>query len=104
LSKKVEVRFIYYSLENVKYLINKTSNGDFIASLNKEMWFNSFLVIPNATEQVKIVNYLDNKTTQIDSIVSTINTKIDTLKNLRKSLINDVVTGKIKVVSEGQAA
>jgi type I restriction enzyme, S subunit len=61
LCKFVDVRFIYYSLENIKFLINKTSNGDFIASLNKEMWFNSFLVIPKMAEQQVIANYLDEK-------------------------------------------
>jgi len=30
--------------------------------------------------------------------VKTINTKITKLKELRKTLINDVVTGKIKVI------
>lgn len=97
LSKKIDVRFIFYSLENVKFHINKTSNGDFIASLNKDMWFNSFLIIPDLEEQIKISNYLDQKTSKIDSIVETIGKKIEVLKEFRKTLINDVVTGKVKV-------
>lgn len=60
--------------------------------------------IPPITEQQKIAEYLDGKNTQIDKIVASINTQMDKLKDLRKALINDVVTGKIKVVSEGQAA
>jgi len=56
---------------------------------------------PSYEEQRNIADYLDTKTTQIDRIVTTINTQIDKLKELRKVLINDVVTGKIKVVSEG---
>ena len=48
-------------------------------------------------EQTAIATYLDEKTVHIDRIVSTINTQIDKLKELRKALINDVVTGKIKV-------
>ncbi|HJH28666.1 MAG TPA: restriction endonuclease subunit S, partial [Methanosarcinaceae archaeon] len=42
-------------------------------------------------------DYLDDKTSHIDRIVETINTQIEKLKELRKTLINDVVTGKIKV-------
>jgi type I restriction enzyme, S subunit len=57
---------------------------------------------PSYEEQKKIADYLDEKTTQIDRIVTAINTQIDKLKGLRKALINDVVTGKVKVVSEGQ--
>lgn len=56
---------------------------------------------PSYEEQKAIANYLDDKTTQIDRIVGTINTQVDNLKELRKTLINDVVTGKIKVAKEG---
>ncbi len=60
--------------------------------------------IPSLLEQTAIAAYLDTKTAQIDRIVSTINTQIDKLKELRKTLINDVVTGKIKVIPEGELA
>ena len=60
--------------------------------------------IPPLPEQSAIAAYLDTKTAQIDRIVSTINTQIDKLKELRKTLINDVVTGKIKVITEGELA
>jgi len=53
--------------------------------------------LPNYAEQKAIANYLDEKTAHIDLIVETINTQIEKLKELRKTLINDVVTGKIKV-------
>ncbi|MEA5580715.1 hypothetical protein VB620_05090 [Nodularia harveyana UHCC-0300] len=46
----------------------------------------------------EIADYLNIKTTQIDKIIETINTQIEKLKELRKTLINDVFTGKIKVV------
>lgn len=50
------------------------------------------------SEQEEIVKYLDHKTQTIDKIVINIQSQIKTLKELRKTLINDVVTGKIKVV------
>ena len=53
---------------------------------------------PTLSEQEEIANYLDHKTTTIDAIVSNIGKQIDTLKQLRKTFINDVVTGKIKVI------
>ncbi|MEX1028500.1 MAG: restriction endonuclease subunit S [Paenibacillaceae bacterium] len=58
---------------------------------------------PDLKEQQAIADYLDTKTAHIDRIVETINTQIDKLKELRKTLINDVVTGKIKVFEEGEA-
>ena len=54
--------------------------------------------VPPLSEQVAIAAYLDDKTAQIDRIVTAINSQIDKLKALRKALINDAVTGKIKVV------
>lgn len=59
------------------------------------------VLIPPIAEQKKIAEYLDERNSQIDKIVALISTQIDKLKDLRKVLINDVVTGKIKVVSEG---
>jgi type I restriction enzyme S subunit len=61
-------------------------------------------IIPPFKEQSLIADYLDTKTAQIDHIVETINVQIDKLKELRKTIVNDVVTGKIKVASEGEAA
>jgi len=97
LSKKVNIKFIWYCLEDIKFQINRMSNGDFIASLNKEMWFNSFLNIPPLKEQIKIATYLDEKTGKIDDINAKIKDKITLLKAFRKTLINDVVTGKVKI-------
>jgi len=53
---------------------------------------------PTKEEQIKIAEYLDQKTQKIDCILYNIQKQIATLKELRKSLINDVVTGKIKVI------
>ena len=63
---------------------------------------NNFLVIlPPLSEQKTIAHYLATKTAHIDLIIQTINTQIEKLKELRKTLINDVVTGKIKVIDNG---
>jgi type I restriction enzyme S subunit len=52
---------------------------------------------PPYEEQVEIANYLDEKISKIDSIAEVIGKKIEVLKEFRKTLINDVVTGKVKV-------
>jgi type I restriction enzyme S subunit len=59
-----------------------------------------FVYLPaTKEEQIAITNYLDEKTQKIDAIITNINQQIETLKELRKTLINDVVTGKIKVTN-----
>lgn len=55
---------------------------------------------PSFGEQTLIAVYLDKKTSQIDKIIESIKNQIDKLKELRKTLINDVVTGKIKVIDD----
>lgn len=55
------------------------------------------LLYPPIEEQTAIATYLDSKTTQIDTILTNIGEQINKLTQLRKTLINDVVTGKIKV-------
>jgi type I restriction enzyme S subunit len=50
------------------------------------------LPFPTPFEQEEIVNYLDEKTTIIDKLISTKETKIKLLKEQRTSLINQVVT------------
>ena len=75
----------------------------FIELSTKELSLFS-IALPPLKEQQDIAAFLDEKTTRIDRIVNTINNQIQKLEDLRKALINDVVTGKIKVMSEGQAA
>jgi type I restriction enzyme, S subunit len=62
------------------------------------------VLLPPLKEQKAIADYLDEKTSKIDQIVITISTQIEKLKELRKTLINDVVTGKMKVTDEGTTA
>jgi type I restriction enzyme S subunit len=59
-----------------------------------------FFLVPTITEQRAIINYLDSKTAHIDRIVATLNIQIDKLKELRKTLINDIVTGKICIFKQ----
>lgn len=60
------------------------------------------LPVPPFEEQQAIAGYLDQKTGHIDRIIQTIKTQIEKQKELRKTLINDVVTGKIKVIENWQ--
>ena len=56
--------------------------------------------IPPVNQQQQIVEYLDNQTEEIDTLIQLEQKKIDTLKEYRQSLISEVVTGKIKVCEE----
>lgn len=49
-------------------------------------------------DQEKIANFLDKKTSQFNSIISKKEALIEKLEEAKKSLISEVVTGKVKVV------
>lgn len=53
--------------------------------------------IPPLEDQGTVANYLDGKMSEIDSTVSGIRRQIELLGKYRKQVINDVVTGKIRV-------
>lgn len=50
--------------------------------------------VPPYKEQQEIAAYLDEKCGKIDAIIEKIGSKVERLKELKRSLINEVVTGK----------
>ena len=103
--KEIDPAFFHYRLRNEDAIAEFKRNSTGIIESRLRLYSDSFyalsMAVPPLGEQTAIAKYLDKKTAQIDRIVIAINTQIDRLKDLRKALINDVVTGKIKVVSEG---
>lgn len=98
--KFCEPYFLNYLLLSDNYRKSLITEGKGFTRINLKMEkVTDFFVYlpPTKEEQTVIANYLDEKTQKIDAIVSNIGKQIDTLKELRKTLINDVVTGKIMV-------
>ena len=60
--------------------------------IGRNVFRNVVVVLPPLSEQEQIVKYLDDKTTQIDNLISITEDKIELLKQKRTSLINEVVT------------
>ena len=96
--RKGDISFFCYLLEATDYtpLISGSAQPKLTAGqLNRIL-----LMVPPLAEQQAIATYLNEKTTHIDRIVATLNTQIDKLKELRKTLINDIVTGKICIFKQ----
>jgi type I restriction enzyme S subunit len=84
-----------------KYLINhhsvlnqfsRESKGTTRQIIGRNVFNNVRVVLPPIQEQEQIVNYLDEKTTIIDKLISTKQRKVELLKEQRTSLINQVIT------------
>ena len=97
-NKSVNAKFFSFIRYDLEYRLKQIPTGMGIPHLNPHELKNFMCPIPPKSEQEEIAKYLDHKTSTIDAIVGNIPKQIDTLKQLRKTLINDVVTGKIKVV------
>ena len=69
--------------------LQNLSNGNF---------YSIKLLLPPIEEQVDIVRHLDERTSQIDALISEKQALIDDLQAYKKSLIYEVVTGKRRVV------
>ena len=82
-----------------KYIdvINSSTIGAKMPRVSSSFIANLPMATPPLSEQEDIANHLDAKIFGIERIVQTIKTNIERQKELRKTLINDVVTGKIKV-------
>lgn len=58
------------------------------------------ILVPPMEEQQKIADFLEEKSAQIDSTIEGINRQIELLGKYRKQVINDAVTGKVRVGGE----
>lgn len=94
---KLTPKYYFYFLISGSEKIRTYMTGGAQGGINQEDVKFLKVLLPLKEEQTTIANYLDEKTQKIDAIVSNIGKQIDTLKELRKTLINDVVTGKIMV-------
>jgi len=56
------------------------------------------IFIPSAKEQDEICNYLDQKCAEIDSLVAIKQQKIEELKDYKKSIIYEYITGKKEII------
>lgn len=68
--------------------------------LQADQFLNMRLPRPPVEEQKQIATYLDTKVGQIEELTSDIKVQIEKLKEYRKIVIHDAVTGKIKVTED----
>jgi type I restriction enzyme S subunit len=68
-------------------------------SLNWDGLRNLLIALPPLSEQHAIVDYLQDKTSKIDKLISEKTRELEYMKELRQRIISDAVTGKIDVRS-----
>lgn len=96
LSKELETGYSNYLFRDQYMVDNYAMSSKGVGSIQQNIFFpilrTTPVPIPPFQEQKLISRYLDKKTSQIDSLVEKIKTKIELLKEQRTSLINRYVT------------
>lgn len=75
-------------------IVNRVSIGH----LTREKLVNVLLAVPPIYEQEEIVKHIEGQSSKIDKAIKLQQTQIDKLKEYKSILIDNAVTGKIKVV------
>jgi type I restriction enzyme S subunit len=90
----IDKYFLNYLFNSARYFEHTEliSRGVTLTRISRGMLGNNPIVIPPLAEQQQIVSFLDEKTLLIDSLIEKTHCKIDSLKEKRISLINEVVT------------
>jgi type I restriction enzyme S subunit len=98
LDERIDIFFAYYSLKaRTKHFLESASLGIGQPNLNTDIIGNTRLLIPPLDEQRNIASYLDTKCSEIDSLIALKQAKIEKLKEYKKSVIYEYVTGKKEV-------
>ncbi|MDX4050013.1 restriction endonuclease subunit S [Aliarcobacter skirrowii] len=96
--KNINKEYLYYfylnldSKKRLKPLYTGLRN-----TISKDNFFSFKSFIPPKNEQIKIVEYIENQTSKIDIAIELQQNYISKLKEYKASLIDSVVTGKVKV-------
>lgn len=98
-TKSNNCRFIHKLLLSQAFIevVNSSTYGAKMPRANSDFINNIYVQIPHLSEQQSIANYLDQKCSEIDELISIKQQKIEKLKDYKKSLIFECVTGKRKV-------
>lgn len=99
----VYVKYIWYALRgsNIRNYYSSLSVGSSssMQNISQSQFSNGSIPIPcDVNEQRAIVSYLDTKCSEIDSLIALKQAKIEELKEYKKSVIYEYVTGKKEVV------
>ena len=96
----IDNRYFHYFLTSemgrMQLVLNNKSTA--IGAIYKDDVKSISILLPSLREQQDIANHLDTKCTEIDNLISIKLSKIDSLKEYKKSIIYEYVTGKKEVI------
>ena len=97
LNEKINNIFLYYYLTVSTEYLNSLGSGTTFMELSGTALGIVKVPFPSIQEQQQIADYLDTQTAKIDQAIALKTAHIEKLKEYKSVLINDVVTGKVRV-------
>jgi type I restriction enzyme S subunit len=92
INKKTDEKYMFYQFSTKSELLNSLGSGTTFMELSSKELKNIKIPLPPQEEQTKIASFLDEKTAQIDEVISQKEKLIELLKERRQIVINDAVT------------
>ncbi|MCC8037527.1 MAG: restriction endonuclease subunit S, partial [Bacteroidales bacterium] len=99
LSKPInaDLKYLFYQLYSFKDKWSELSFGGTQPNINADLIKQSWIAVPPLEEQQAIAEHLDRKTDEIDELIAIKRDKIASLRDYRRSLIFEAVTGKTQI-------
>lgn len=97
--RHVDGKFLFYYLkQNFKYIIERAEAKSTVDSVRIIMLKDFAVCFPPKSEQQQIVTYLDSEMQRFDSAITNCQRQITLLQERKQIIINEVVTGKVRVI------
>lgn len=92
-------KYLFYHISShlIRELIRQEAKGFIRINLRQDKLACVSIMQPPLPEQKKIADYLDNKCTEIDRLIAIKQQKIEELRDYKKSVIYEYVTGKKEI-------
>lgn len=97
-SNNIDRKFMFYEMSAIQKYLKENALYTTLPILNNEYIKNINIIIADIEIQQQIVDYLDKRCEEIDNLIKIKQEKIEKLKEYKKSLIYQYVTGKKEVV------
>ncbi len=94
---RLDYKFATYCLLMEQRIIRETTNFVTLPILNQSSTGLINIVVPPKSEQQQIVSYLDGEMEKFDTAISNCQRQITLLQERKQIIINEVVTGKVRV-------
>lgn len=92
--KGIEKKYAYYMLAALTFFKRSDAHGTAMVHITMENMNKSYIPLPPKEVQQAIADYLDKKSGEIDALISVKQSKIEALREYKKSIIYEYITGK----------